>query len=275
MPSRWQLSAPESHVLQYRGSCYLTEPFKLAVKELVTRRVLRVQRIQPGGLSGGRPEYALVDGPLIASEVPPPLSSVLGVYRAHRKSLNVLEAESTVADHVTGVSVKQLRKAARQEFGKVEHYHVREVVPALVERGLLSASGSRGLKREPDWDWTPAGRQADSELGEWMALGRKSLASCAAKGDLLTAAAYVEGAGALLLLMPDLYPELQQLESRLQQSAVGHGAADGPDTRDGLHLDFGSAATDFGGAEGSGGVGDLGGLGDLGGFAGGGDGGGL
>jgi hypothetical protein len=132
MPSRWQLSAPESHVLQYRGSCYRTELFKLAVKELVTRRVLRVQRIQPGGLSGGRPKYAVVDGPLIASEVPPPLSSVLGVYKAHRKSLNVHEAESTVADQVGRRSPPVVQSRYEGRAGGPKRARVLGLVPLTV-----------------------------------------------------------------------------------------------------------------------------------------------
>ena len=47
-PTRWELTAPESHVLYYRGGEVTGEAFRLAVTELVSKKVLRVEAIAGG-----------------------------------------------------------------------------------------------------------------------------------------------------------------------------------------------------------------------------------
>ena len=278
MPPPWQLSAPEAHVLQYRGGCWRDEPFKLAVKELVARSVLRVERRPHGRLPGGSPRQVLVDGPLIESEVAAPLTAVLAAYRkALSRSRIVVCAGRTTAKPMAGVSIDALRKAAREEFGAVKRYHLREVVPVLVDRGLLTPAATRGRRGKPNYDWTAAGRQADAELEEWMALGRRSLPVWRAEGDLRKGAAYLAGAGASCLLTPEIYLERHRLELRSQRVAAGFDTSDRPDTADQLDVDLGGLDAAFGGMVGVDGAGDLGGSGgggDGGGVGGGGGGGG-
>jgi hypothetical protein len=282
-PPRWELTAPETHVLRHRGDAYRDEPFKLAVKELVARRVLRVERVKSPRPLGRKPCYALVDGPLIGTELAQPLTPVIDVYRkARRQSLDALRDGSTVAVPLQGVLVRDLAKAARKEFRSTERYRERHVAPALVDRGLLRPGwGVRGLRPVADYDWTAAGREADAQLSEWLALGHQNLSRWTA-GDLARGAAYAAGAGAVVLLMYDLYPELEDLGRRLQQAATSGGdpgaglalVPDGSHDLDGGVGGFDPAGfdLDLGGLGDA--VGDFGGFGGCGGGGGGGCGGG-
>jgi hypothetical protein len=138
---------------------------------------------------------------------------------------------STHATSVHGVLIKDLARAARKRFRPIDRYREDYVVPELLSRGLHVASGTRGFPRRPDYDWTPAGREADALLDRWLTLMGEILAGRTV-GDLERALSYSNGAGAALLLIDDVYPELQALSER--------GSATGSiDTPDFAGLDFG------------------------------------
>ncbi len=61
--SRWNLTAPESYVLNSVGEGSGSEAFKLALKELVARRALRVEPVQVRRLGLRKERPALTAGP--------------------------------------------------------------------------------------------------------------------------------------------------------------------------------------------------------------------
>ena len=272
-PPRWELSAPETHVLQHRGSAYADEPFRLAVKELVARRVLRIEPIRKAGRDSRRTRYALTKGRGSTTDLAAPLRPVLDLYRDTRpRTIETVRDESTHVTTVDGVLVKDLAKAARKRFKPIDRYREEHVVPALVSRGLLEVSGTRGFPRRPDYDWTPAGLEADALLERWLALVRENIAGWTA-GGLERALTYPDGAGAALLLLDDLYADLDALGRRRREAGAGDsggegGSAEERDPGEGSEpLPSGDQSLDFGGADFDGfefGGLDFGGLGNLG-----------
>jgi hypothetical protein len=186
-PPRWELTAPESHVLSYRGGTFRGEAISLAVTELVARRIISVE------------DDALVGGPAYGKSVEPPLDVVLELIRP-------------------GMSVRELQRAIRKAFRPTYKYWERHVGPALVDRGLLVMTRPRGLVGAADFDWTDAGREADAQLGRWLELGREYLADWV-RSDPKRAAAFTHEAGSAVLLLREQYPELEEL-SRLSGTGV-------------------------------------------------------
>lgn len=231
-------------MIEHRGGANGDGPFKLAVKELVARRVLHAYRAKGGWFSGPVTRYALVDGPLIDADVAPVLEPVRSAYRdARRRSMKRLRDDSPL----TGVAMRDLLKTGRRQLGGVDGYLDLHLRPALVERGLIERS-ARKDGGPPDFDWTAAGRQADDLLHEWLALARSNLARLATS-DLLTGAKFVAGAGCALLFLEDHHPELVRLGQRIQhvvdraldQAAVGSGSLsghDGPLNHEGAALEL-------------------------------------
>jgi hypothetical protein len=74
-PPRWHLTAPESHVLSYRGGAWRAETIRLAVTELVARRIVSTVEVEPSGRRRKGPSWALVDGPNAKQSVEPPLDA--------------------------------------------------------------------------------------------------------------------------------------------------------------------------------------------------------
>jgi Golgi phosphoprotein 3 (GPP34) len=240
----WGLTAPESYVLQARARPSGAEAFKLALRELVLKRVL--------GMEGA----ILREGSATTSE--PALLPVLDLY--HR---------AAGGEEVGGVPVEQLAKQARREFGRSLAGYVNEhVYPALEERGLLRTEESRllGLFPRRRRRLTAAGREAAEELRDWLRIGDERLGEWTRDAPD-RALAYAGGAGAALLLMPALYPELERLGRHAveDESSFHYGAFGG-------NGGFGEldAGVDAGGGFDFGGGGGF----DAGGGFGGGDGGG-
>jgi hypothetical protein len=251
-PPRWELTAPESHVLSYRGGSFRAEAIRLAVVELVARRILRVE------------DRSLVGGPAVHQAVEPPLEVVLEVFRETRRRPGRDD-----------VLVKDFRRALTKRFRNADRYRELHVAPALVERGLLEETRPRRRGRAAEFDWTDAGREADAQLTRWLELGRDQLASWV-RSDPMRASSFTREAGSAVLLMSDQYPELEELSRR---EGFGFADAGGAEAftlgqAGGVHhhapLDLGGGGLDLGGLD-FGGLFDAGGLGD---FGGGGDGGG-
>ena len=272
--SRWELTAPESYVLEFQGNWAGGQPLELAVKQLVVGRVLCVAQAQPARLRGRKPRPVLVDGPNARSEVPPVLAPVLAAYhRARRRPVEVLDPGSPLPVRAEGVLIKDMVRAVFNELKSRERYRERYVVPALVDRALIAPAGTRGLRGTTEYAWTPAGRKALARLDELKAIGRQHLRAWT-HADPARGLAYLASAGSLVLLMSDLYPELEALSDRTREIVGSPGFFDGP----GYAITV-EALGDLGGLGGLEGLGDLGGLGGFGGFGdfgggGGGDGGG-
>lgn len=271
-PPRWELSAPESHVLEHRGGANNDVPFRLAVEELVARRVLAAHPVK-GGLWETPVTYAFTDGPRIDAPAPPVLAPAVDAYRAarQRRRKSLRDGSAIVA-----VPLRDLLKAGDKQLGGTGRYLDRHVAPALIERGLLQPAGRRSLGARPNFDWTDAGRESERVLQAWLTLGRDNLGRWAAE-DQKRGAELVAGAGSALLLLDGHRLALADLGKRLQGTTPV--AADGVwlDSSSGLDLSCIADLASFdSGIGGLGGIGDFGGIGDAsgGGGGGGGDGGG-
>jgi hypothetical protein len=85
---------------------------------------------------------------------------------------------------------------------------VKELVArgAVRQRGLLTADRHR----------TAEGRRADDDLEAWLTIGRRRFPlSAVDRHDPSRAAAYLVGAGAAVLLIPEAYPSLARLGDRV------------------------------------------------------------
>lgn len=116
LPSeRWELTAPESYLLRYAGTRpSAVEVFKIALKELVARDVLRLQsaRLSRRWGLGTRREWLLTDGPRMDSVTEAALAPILSLYvglRDRRARLGILASAPDVP--VSGVLPADLHRA--------------------------------------------------------------------------------------------------------------------------------------------------------------------
>lgn len=216
--SRWRLTAPESYVLQGPRQLSGADGFKLALRELVLRRALRVELLEGSGPRSWRgPRSVLRAGPQYGAVSEPALQPLLE-----------LHGRTRVRRELEGPLVEDYAKQARREFSRSLAGYVNDCIyPSLVERGLmrLEETTRLGLFRRRRRVLTPDGQDAVAELDEWLRVGRERVEDWA-RTSPDRALAYAGGAGAAILLMPDLYPEFQQLGRRVlgEPAAVGEGA---------------------------------------------------
>jgi hypothetical protein len=170
LPSqRWRLTAPESYTLQVPYMPSSVEAFKLALRELVLRRALRVEPLERVGF--------------LARRRPP--SAILRAGTQH-------------------------------------------VYPSLVAGGLFEVETRRGaFSRRPRYLRTAAGDEAAAELEEWLRIGRERI-SAWARAEPERAVGYLGAVGAAILLMRDLYPELNRIgKNVLTRGDVAFGGGAG------------------------------------------------
>lgn len=228
--TRWSLTAPESYVLNYAGEGRGLDAFKLALKELVARRALRLEPVETRGRRGPRRERsALSAGPNAAMSAEPSLSPVLALFAdADKTTLQATEASTGGMRAIEGVLVEDFAKAARKRFGGFDGYRDQHVVPALVSRGLMTSETRTvfGVFRTRRKGWTDAGREVVDELERWLQVGRARLSDWVSD-DPTKALAYTSGAGAAILLMGHAYPEFALLEQHLaeRRALPGDGGA--------------------------------------------------
>jgi hypothetical protein len=198
--ARWRLTAPESYVLQAPLDLSGAEAFKLALRELLLRRALRVERLETARVLGRtRPKTVLRSA---ASVAEPALAPLLE-----------LHARVIQRGGHDGVLVEDFARAARREFGRSFAGYVDDhVYPALAERGLVTSREERrlGLFRRMRHELTAAGHDVAAELGDWLQVGRERVEGWT-RDSPERALAYAGGAGAAILLMPELYPEFERL----------------------------------------------------------------
>jgi hypothetical protein len=250
--TRWELTAPESYVLQLPRPLQSVQAFKLGLRELVLRRALQVEQLESARVVGRRrPRAVLRAGAQYASISETALAPLLAVHARVPQSRGL-----------DGVLVEDFARAARREFTRSFAGYVNDhVYTSLAERGLMEVEESRRLGVIPRrlHVLTPAGEEAAAELGEWLRVGHERLETWARESPE-HALAYAGGAGAAILLMPSLYPEFDRLGKHvlLQGDVAGVGDfADfgGLDGLDGID----SGVDAGGGWGGDGGGGDGGG----------------
>ena len=194
--TRWRLTAPESYVLQAPRQPSGAEALKLGLRELVLRRALYVERLETAGfLRRGRPQTVLRLGTAVTE---PALAPLLEVHARARQR-----------GGLDGVLVEDFARAARRRFGRSLAGYVNDhVYPSLAQRGLVRPKEAQrpaccGAPRAH-----PAGEEAAAELDEWLRVGREHVERWTAESPE-RALAYAGGAGAAILLMPDLYPRVR------------------------------------------------------------------
>src|SRR5689334_23024249 len=96
--STWNLTAPESWVL-LNGAGANTQPFKLALTELLMRGALKI--VESKGRFMGK-TVLLADGPKAQAPTEPSLQPVWELYRG---------SKTKTTDEGTGVPIKELAKA--------------------------------------------------------------------------------------------------------------------------------------------------------------------
>lgn len=190
----WELTAPESHVIEHRGGANSDVPFRLAVKELAARGVLAAHPTKGGLLRA--PSFVMTDGPRIHDVVVPVLMPVLDAYRETPPR----SVKTSAGEAVSGVPMSDLLETASDRFGGSERYLDHCVAPALVERGLLQQTGRRGRGSRLDFDWTEAGRDAEQALERWLSLCRNLLEGPQADDPAVVEELLSQAGSAVLLL---------------------------------------------------------------------------
>jgi hypothetical protein len=197
--SRWELTAPESWALM-NGIGASTQPFKLALTELLMRGALKI--IESKGRFRGK-TVLLTDGPKAQPPSEPVLAPIWELYRG---------SKTKTTDQGTGVEVKELAKSAQSKLGGVSGYVAKYVAPQLRDRGLIEWRAKKVLFvfNSGKWELTPAGEAQKAELQRILDEGRSSMEGWVSN-DPTRAVAYMGTAGAAILLAPMLFPQLRQL----------------------------------------------------------------
>jgi hypothetical protein len=197
--NRWELTAPESWALM-NGVVASTQPFKLALTELLMRGALKI--VESTGRLRGK-TVLLVDGPKAQPPSEPVLAPIWELYRG---------SKTKTTDQGTGVEVKDLAKAAQSEFGGVSGYVAKHVAPRLSEHGLIEWRPKKVLFvfNSGKWELTPTGEAKKAELQRILDEGQANIEDWVSS-DPTRAVAYLGAAGAAILLAPTLFPQLRQL----------------------------------------------------------------
>jgi hypothetical protein len=222
---RWEPTAPESYVLLH-GVDGSTQPFKLAIIELVARRRIKLTKAEREFVFGiRRPVNVLADGD--ESERPAE-RSLLAPYRLYRD-----EPPATFADGTRGVKVEDFAAAARRRYKPLSAYVAEDVLPELIDRGYFVLEENRlfGLLPRRQYALTPAGEAARADLEQRIQVGQAELPGWV-RDDPNRALLYVGLAGSSLLLTPMLFTDLDELRHR-QAASDWSGGGEGLGTPSG------------------------------------------
>ena len=190
---------------------------KLTLKDLVARRVLRVEQ-RPGARPKDKPQTVLSAGPAPAADLAP-----------HAHALRELVASAGGGSGEAAMA--DVAKAARTRFGPdLSGFGKNYVVPALVARGLLEARQEKMLWLFPvtRLRHTPAGETAKRELEATLEQARALPNQFAT--NPLQAAGTALALGSTILLVDQLQPhyaEIAEARRQQQQSASGTSSSSG------------------------------------------------
>ncbi|MDQ3809369.1 MAG: hypothetical protein M3336_03670, partial [Chloroflexota bacterium] len=207
--ARWSLTAPESHALLHDRGASGRDAFKLGLMELIARGALSLDpTAERRALVGVWPVAVLRAGPTARAPREQPLAAIWELFEATRPS--------DFLNGPPGVQVRDLANTAARRLGSIDGYLGRVVVPALVARGLVELRRERWLRILPVTRRRLSGRGevARAELERWLQFGRSRLGAWSG-GDPARALAFASAAGAAVLLMPELFPELRRLRQQL------------------------------------------------------------
>jgi hypothetical protein len=234
---RWELPAPESQVLLSGPETKDDWVLKAALLELLVRSSLRLISAEHGRfLRGKRELVALVMGRAAAEF--PTLQAVIDAYPKPQAL-----AQGVPVGHLARAVLIRYRERPRFTSGYAQEI----VLPALADRGLFSreADVRVQLLGAEGWFLTRAGLAALVALRTMLATARQSFGAWVGS-DQARAGAFIESAGAAVLLMDDVIAALPRLrEQRSRDHTVATSAAGafaltalvggfGPGTSDGL-----------------------------------------
>lgn len=234
--TRWELPAAESQVLLSGPETNDDWVLKAALLELLVRGVLRLFQREHGLVRRKVDMVALVSR-LEAAHVPT-LHAVINPY-------------AKAQDLAQGVPISDLARVVLMHYRARPRFtggYVQEVIlPALAERGLFSreSDGLAQLFGAEGWFLTRSGLETLVALRTMLETARQSFAAWVGS-DQARAGAFIESAGAAVLLMDDVIAALPRLrEQRSRDRSVATSAAGafalnsllgvfGPGTSDGL-----------------------------------------
>ena len=222
--TRWTLPAAETvALLAAPRHPDGTEVARRMLMELTARRAVRVVRTRRRGWVRGRREVAaFVDG----SGGPPASGLLAGAWRVYREA-----GAETFADGARGVDVRRLVRLLWDRYGSADGLG-RAASEALVARRLATVVETRryGIGRHRTFPLTPAGEQAAADLGRWLEVGRErheAWTAGGAEGDAAEAVAFAARAGAAVLLLDELLPDLALVSASLRRDQGGGGEGGG------------------------------------------------
>lgn len=185
---RWDLSAPASQVLLTGAATPNKWAITLALKELVLRRALTLQRERRRRLF------------LLRRDVDTLAVNRWPAMEAGRSLLGVMEAFPKAAifrSDQGGVPIDIAAKEVGRWYRAGGGYVQAEVLPELQRRGFYRIYQT---DKGPEWQLTETGMEKLTELRASMETGRTELPGWL-RDDRKKAAAYITGAGAMLLLL--------------------------------------------------------------------------
>ena len=235
----WKLPAPETLVLLEGDACKPTEPFKLALVELLARGTYRlVKEEKRGGMLRRKPKTHIVPG---AKHNRPNDASLAAVYELIESS-----PHKAAANGESGVELMELAQAAKRRFGSLSGYTGKAVWPALMERGMAEERQGRALFVIPTKKrvLTPAGESA-REQGRVLRQTADQGFGRLVDEDPSGALALATSAGSIVLLTVALYPSLARLKAAatVQDDVGDAGTAAWVGTSDDVRTDDQSLPT--------------------------------
>jgi hypothetical protein len=242
--ARWNLTAPESYLLQLPKPVLSSQTFRLALRELVLRGALEIEQPAEAGLLRRRKRTLLRAGTRYHAI---PEHALTPILRLH--------ADVPERRGYDGVVLEDLARAARRAFTRSLAGYVNDhAYPSLVGRGLMGEHADRGRwpRRGARYFRTPEGDEAAAELDEWLDIGRARVEEWS-KTDPERALAYAGGAGAAILLMPDLYPQFDRIGRNADVGAHAYFGDFGQFGGFDSGVDFGGGGGGNGGGNGGGG----------------------
>ena len=215
--NRWELSAAESYALLYGPKTSKpSQPFKLAVLELVYRRVLEMVEVEKSGLFRTKKVAVLRKGEgTTDNEV---LLAVRDLYFTSGKSV--------YPDGVPGVEVKSLAERASQQYSSRKGFAEAVVMKALEERGFYRRERRSFLGIIPyqRWALSRSGEAAREQLKLTMRLGESQFGRWVDR-EPNQALACLGLVGPAVLLMEPLHPDLQRLREVQDRTGDGVGSS--------------------------------------------------
>ena len=203
-PGHLKLQAPELYVLLHGPDAKPAEVFKLALRELVGRDIVRPAILQQGSGRTTTRTAILLPGTKPANDLGRSLRSVMDAYAGVTTRTTVEGAE--------GVAVRELAQALRARHGgKLGTWVEDEVLATLVERGLYNKEEYKrlGIFKATRYEPKPEGKAAQALLESSIERAKSEFSSWASD-DPTRAAAFLAVAGSAVLLMPDLQPEIKR-----------------------------------------------------------------